>query len=96
MSKSELKICSKDHRFYKSSDCPICPICEKERKPDAGFLAIISAPARRALERERINTHLKLSKYSEKGLLELHGMGPASIPPLKNALKEKGLSFRKK
>jgi len=96
MSKSELRICSIGHKFYKSSDCPTCPVCEKERKPDAGFLSIISAPARRALEREGINTHLKLSKYSEEELLELHGMGPASISPLKKALKEKGLSFRKK
>jgi len=96
MSKSELRICSKGHRFYKSSNCLTCPICEKEKKPEVGFLSIISAPARRALEREGINTHLKLSKYSEKELLELHGIGPASIPPLKKALKEKGLSFRKK
>jgi len=96
MLKSELRICSNGHKFYKSSACPTCPICEIERKPDAGFLSIISAPARRALEREGINTYLKLSKYSEKELLELHGIGPASIPPLKKALKEKGLSFRKK
>jgi hypothetical protein len=26
----QLKICSKGHRFYKSSDCPTCPVCEKE------------------------------------------------------------------
>ena len=96
MSARKPRICSKGHQFYKSSDCPTCPICEKERKPDAGFLSIISAPARRALEREGINTHIKLSKYSEKELLELHGMGPASIPLLKKALKEKGLSLIKK
>ena len=93
---SKLRICSKGHKFYKSSDCPTCPICEKERKPKSGFLFFISAPARRALEREGINTLLKLSKYNEKELLELHGMGPGSILPLKNALKEKGLSFRRK
>ena len=96
MSTSKLRICSKGHKFYKSSDCASCPICEKERKPGTGFLSIISAPARRALEREGVNTHLKLSKYSEEELLKLHGIGPGSIPTLKNALKEKGLSFRKK
>jgi hypothetical protein len=96
MSTSKLRICSKGHKFYKSSDCPTCPICEKERKPAAGFLSFISAPARRAFEREGINTLVKLSKYTEKELLKLHGIGPASIPILKNALKEKGLSFRKK
>jgi hypothetical protein len=96
MSTSKLRICSKGHRFYKSSDCPTCPICEKEKKPNTGFLSIISSPARRALERESIDTPLKLSKWSEKEILELHGMGPGSIPILKSALKEKGLSFRKK
>ena len=96
MSTNKLRTCNKGHKFYKSSDCPTCPICEKARKPAAGFLAFISAPARRALEREGINTLLKLSKYSEKEILELHGMGAASVPALKNALKENGLSFRKK
>ena len=96
MSTNKLRICSRGHPFYKSSDCPTCPICEKERKPGSGFLSFISAPARRALEREGINTILKLSKYSEKEILALHGMGPASVPALKNTLKENGLSFRKK
>ena len=96
MLKRELRICSKGHRFHKSSDCPTCPTCEKEKKQKTGFLSVISAPARRALEREGINTLLKLSKYSEKEILELHGMGAASVPALKNALKENGLSFRKK
>jgi DNA-directed RNA polymerase alpha subunit len=96
MSTSKPRICSKGHKFYKSSDCPTCPVCEKQRKPDTDFLSFISSPAKRALERESISTLLKLSKYSEKEILTLHGMGPGSIPKLKNALKEKGLSFRKK
>ena len=96
MPTSKLRICSKGHKFYKSSDCPTCPVCEKERKPDTGFLSIISSPARRALERKGINSALKLSKYTEDELLKLHGMGPGSIPKLKIVLKEKGLSFRKK
>ncbi|WP_459213307.1 helix-hairpin-helix domain-containing protein, partial [Bacillus paralicheniformis] len=35
-----------------------------------------------------------LSKYSEKEILQFHGMGPASLPKLRGALKEKGLSFK--
>ncbi|HEX6847967.1 MAG TPA: hypothetical protein VF144_13370 [Chitinophagaceae bacterium] len=96
MSTSRMKICRKGHKFNKSSDCPTCPICEKERKPPSGILSIVPAPARRALEREGINTLLKLSKYTEKEMLALHGIGPSSIPLFKAALKEKGLSFRKK
>jgi len=44
-SKKNLRTCSKGHRFYKTSDCPVCPICENERRPEAGFLSLIAAPA---------------------------------------------------
>ena len=90
-----LRICEKGHRYYKSSDCPTCPVCEQERHPKEGFLSLMSAPARRALEHEGITTLEELSKYSEKEVLRLHGMGPKSIPTLKKALEEQGLSFKK-
>jgi DNA-directed RNA polymerase alpha subunit len=89
------RICSKGHKYYKSSDCPTCPVCEQERKPADGFLAELSAPARRALESEGINSLQKLSQYSQKEIMKLHGMGPSSIPKLYNALQAKGLSFKK-
>ena len=88
-----LRTCKKGHHYYKSSDCPTCPVCEKERHPTNGFLSLLSAPARRALEREGIKTLKQLSKYSEKEILKLHGMGPGSIPKLFAALSEKGLTF---
>lgn len=94
-SKTNLKICKQGHKYYKSSDCPTCPICEKERKPKTGFVSMLAAPARRALENKGIKTLHQLSKLSEKEILELHGMGPGSIPKLKESLKEKGLSFKK-
>ena len=83
------------HRYFKSSDCPVCPVCEKFKKPEEEFLSKIGAPARRALERAGIHTLLQLSQKSEAELLELHGMGPGSIPRLRDALKAGGLSFRK-
>lgn len=95
MTKGMKKICSKGHTFYKSSDCPTCPICEEERKPNSGFLSLLGAPARRALEGQGIVTLKQLSTYSEKEILALHGMGPSSVPILKNALKNEGLSLRK-
>ncbi|WP_195575541.1 RNA polymerase alpha subunit C-terminal domain-containing protein [Paenibacillus sp. 1001270B_150601_E10] len=94
MSASNLKICSKGHQYVKKSDCPTCPICEQERKPSNGFLSLLSAPARRALEHQGITTLQQLSSYSEKEILALHGMGPASMPKLRNALQEQGLSFK--
>ena len=93
-SKKNLRTCSQGHQYYKSSDCPTCPICEQERKPENGFLSLLVAPARRALEREGIITVERLAKYSEDEILELHGMGPSTIPKLRSALKAKGLTFR--
>ncbi|WP_335964802.1 RNA polymerase alpha subunit C-terminal domain-containing protein [Galbibacter sp. PAP.153] len=88
-----LKTCDKGHKFYKSSDCPTCPICEAERKPKDGFLSLLSAPARRALENNNIATLEELANHSEKEILSFHGLGKSSIPILKNAMKEQGLSF---
>ena len=95
MSTGTLRVCPNGHTYYKSSDCPVCPICEKERQPSADFLKHIGAPARRALEGKGIDTLLKLSKFSEQELLKLHGFGPGSLPKLRKALEEKGYSFRK-
>ncbi len=91
--KNNLRTCSKGHKYYKSSDCR--PVCEKELKPNEGFLSMLSAPARRALENKGITTLNKLSGYSEEEILKLHGMGPGSIPKLRGALKKLNLSFRK-
>jgi predicted RecB family nuclease len=89
-----LRTCEQGHEYYKSSDCPTCPVCEKERKPKEGFLSLLSAPARRALEHRGIQTVEELSKYSEKEISKMHGMWPASLPKLRKALEESGLSFK--
>jgi hypothetical protein len=38
----------------------------------------------------------KLSDFREKEVLQLHGMGPGSIPKLRDALKAVGLNFKSK
>lgn len=88
------RVCNKGHRYYKSSDCLTCPVCEKERKPQSGFISLLAAPARRALESKGITTLSELSAFTEKEILALHGMGPGSLPKLLNALKQEGLSFK--
>lgn len=88
------KICSNGHVFYKSSDCPTCPVCEAEGKPDSGFLSLLGGPARRARENAGVTTLTQLSGWSESDLLKLHGMGPSSIPRLREALATAKLSFR--
>jgi DNA-directed RNA polymerase alpha subunit len=65
------------------------------RNSATDFLSTLGAPARRALEREGITSLTKLSRYSEKEVLHLHGMGPSTIPKLKEALRENGLTFKK-
>lgn len=92
--KKNTRVCKMGHKYTKSSDCPTCPLCEKERKPKAEFLSLLGAPARRALESNTILTIELLSKYTEKELLQLHGMGPSSIPILKKVLLENGLEFK--
>lgn len=94
-SKKNLRVCKQGHTYYKSSDCPTCPVCEQERKPDSGFLALLGAPPRRALENAGISTLKQLSSQSEREILMLHGMGPSSLPKLRTALATEGLSFRK-
>ena len=93
MAAKQLKICDRGHKFYKSSDCPSCPICAAEDKPETGFLALLSAPARAALEQEGIATLTDLSKYSEREILKLHGVGPKSLPVLRQSLHTSGLGF---
>ena len=94
-SHKNLRTCSKGHSYYKSSDCPTCPTCEQERKPESGFLSLLSAPARRALENNGITSLQQLAAYSEKEILQFHGMGPASLPKLREALQTDGLTFKK-
>jgi hypothetical protein len=93
-----LRICNRGHKFYKSSDCPVCPICwsgyyrEKNQKD---FPSTIAAPALRALLNAKIFNLSQHSKHSELEVLELHGMGPNAIRKLHTSLKSKGLTFNK-
>ncbi len=94
MADKNTRICKNGHQYLKSSDCPTCPTCENKRKPKDGFLSIISAPARRALENAGIHTLHELANYSESQLLKLHGVEKTTIPKLRMALEENHLTFR--
>ncbi len=92
--KKTLRICKKGHSYFKSSDCPTCPICEGQRLPGADFYKGLSAPARRALENAGILSLEKLSTFTPEELLKLHGLGKTSLPKLALALKNAGLAFK--
>ena len=94
-SQKNLRKCTNGHRYLKSSDCPVCPICEQQRKVDSEFLSVLGAPAKRALENAGITTLDKLSQFTEAQLLKLHGFGPSSLPKLIAELNKSGLEFRK-
>lgn len=91
--KGTLKTCKQGHKFYKSSDCPACPVCEVRK--NEGFFVKTGAPARRALLSKGIDSAEKLSRYSEKEILALHGIGKTSVPVLRKAMQDEGLDFKK-
>lgn len=91
--KGTLRTCPQGHEFYKSSDCPTCPVCEVQENEN--FFVKTGAPARRALQGKGIDSVKKLSGYSEKEILALHGIGKTSIPVLRKVLQDRGLDFRK-
>ena len=86
-----LRTCEQGHEYYKVAIVQLAQSVREKTKE--GFLSL-SAPARRALEHRGIQTVEELSKYSEKEILKLHGMGPASLPKLRKVLEESGLSFK--
>lgn len=89
-----IKTCKNGHQYFKSSDCPVCPICEQAKKPKDSFLSLLSGPARRALENNKVFTVEELSKFSETEILKFHGMGKSTLPKLRKALIDAGLSFK--
>jgi DNA-directed RNA polymerase alpha subunit len=94
LTEKSLRVCEEGHTYYKSSDCRSCPTCNKENKPESGFLSKLSSPARNALVHEGIDTLEKLSRYTEKEILKIHGIGPASLPTMRTSLEEEGLAFK--
>lgn len=94
VTKKTLRTCINGHQYYKSSDCLTCPTCEESKRPNDGFLSLLYAPARRALENADIRTVKQLSTFSEKDILKLHGIGKTTIPILRSELNEAGLTFK--
>lgn len=88
------RMCQKGHAFMKSTDCPVCPECEREKAKSGFFVDGLSAPARRALLGAGVDSLKKLARRSEKDILALHGMGPSAIPKLRAALRAEGLGFK--
>lgn len=87
------KTCVKGHVFYKSSNCLVCPICEKNETTQSITFSGIGAPARRALENAGIKIIEDLSNRTKNEILSFHGIGPSSIPKLESMMKDLKLNF---
>jgi hypothetical protein len=61
---------------------------------EATDLPKLAAPARRALTGAGYTRLEDLTKVKESEVMRLHGMGPNAMAVLRDALKERGLSFR--
>lgn len=58
------------------------------------FLSRFVKPVRGAFQQEGILSPEDLAKYSEKEILAIHGVGPKSVPVMKQVLSERGLEFK--
>ena len=95
MNQPKMKTCSNGHQFTKSSDCPVCPQCEKEKKPTGGVLSLVAAPARRALQGAGIESNSDFSKFTKEEILQLHGMGPKALDVIESEMKKGKVKFKK-
>lgn len=70
-------------------------ICAVSHTVTGDFLqGIIPMPARRALGKEKINSLEKLSEYSEKEILQMHGFGKNAMEKLKIHMMENEIYFK--
>ena len=67
---------------------------KKQTNRAASDLPKIGAPAQRALAAAGVQYLADLTRYSEKEILQLHGVGPNAMENLRREMKKKGLSFR--
>ncbi len=67
----------------------------KNQKSESS-LPKLAAPAQRALASVGIKKLEDLTKFTERELMQLHGMGPNAMSSIRLALKTKEISFKKK
>jgi len=61
--------------------------------PAGSDLPKLSAPAHRALAAVGVSRLEDLTKFTEKDIKNLHGMGPKGVRELHEALAQRGLAF---
>jgi hypothetical protein len=69
---------------------------DSKKSKSSDLPAKLGAPAERALAGAGIKNLKQLTKFSEAEIKQLHGVGPNTRGKLRQALTEKGLSFKDK
>ncbi|MDX1260777.1 hypothetical protein [Exiguobacterium sp. K1] len=64
-----------------------------QKRSEADPFLVLAKPAQRALSEHGVTTLQMLATYREEELLQWHGIGPSSIPKLRQLLAEHGLTF---
>ncbi len=68
---------------------------ERSERPESDLPTNLGRPATRALASAGYTNLAQLTSCSEAEILKLHGMGPAGVARLHQALAEAGLAFKK-
>lgn len=89
-----LRTCALGHQYYKSSDCPVCPICEQKSNDTKGLLSLVSAPARRALQHHHIENIQDLAAYTRSEVLSWHGIGAKAMQVIESEMQKNQVHFR--
>ena len=58
------------------------------------FVAMLSNPAKNALEHAGINSFHMLASLSKKELLSIHGIGPKTLAIVNESLEHMGMKLR--
>lgn len=61
---------------------------------EKAFPSFLSQPAQRALQGAGVLSLQDCTRYSQKELAKLHGMGPNAMKKLEEAMQQHGLTFR--
>ena len=64
-----------------------------QKRSEADPFLVLAKPAQRALSEHGVTSLKMLATYREEELLQWHGIGPSSIPKLRQLLAEQGLIF---
>ncbi len=67
---------------------------KQQDPPPVTDLPKISAPAQRALAAAGVRQLQDLTKFSEMEVKKWHGIGPNALGKLRQAMEEKGFSFK--